>query len=45
MHRVRLCSPDNSPCIASALIMRRGDGVAQSLLSYIKERIDIYAIK
>ena len=36
---------DSSPSIASALIMRRGGGVAQSLLSYIKERIDILAIK
>nr|DAD81023.1 MAG TPA: hypothetical protein [Siphoviridae sp. ctGFb30] len=45
MHRARLCSLDSSPFIASALIMRRGSGVAQSLLSYIKERIDILAIK
>nr|DAG16991.1 MAG TPA: hypothetical protein [Caudoviricetes sp.] len=45
MHRARLCSLDSSPFIASALIMRRGGGVAQSLLSYIKERIDIQATK
>nr|DAM09209.1 MAG TPA: hypothetical protein [Caudoviricetes sp.] len=42
---MRLCSLDSSPSIASALIMRRGSGVAQSLLSCSEERIDIQATK
>nr|DAS63333.1 MAG TPA: hypothetical protein [Caudoviricetes sp.] len=45
MHRVRPCNLDSSPFIASALIMRRGDGIAQSLLSCSEERIDIQATK